>query len=179
MDYTHPNYWPQLIDLSNRIDTLTYFEILNLPETATHGEIRRAYYQLARSLHPDKFYHLEDTNVRQAIHLIYKRVTESYAILKDDTKKQRYLKNIAGENRSAYLRYDEQQQLQQQKEEREQQEKARTPQGKKMYQAALVELGNGNFTQALKNIQSALLFESGNSAFEELRDAIKEKSGVP
>jgi len=178
MDYTHPNYWPQLVELSNRIDTLTYFEILNVPQTASRGEIRRAYYQLARSLHPDKFFHLESADVRRAIHLIYKRVTESHAILKDDTKKQRYLKNITGDDRQSHLRYDEGQELQQQKEEREQQEKARTPQGKKMYQAALAEVEKGNFAQALKNIQSALLFESGNAAFEDLRDNMKEKIGA-
>jgi curved DNA-binding protein CbpA len=174
MDYTHPSLWPQLIDLSNRIDSLNYFEILNLPQTATIGEIRRAYYQFARTLHPDKFFQIEDTDVREAIHRIYKRVTEAYGILKNDLKKSRYIGNINSENGASMLRYDEQQENAQKLEEREQQEVAKTPQGKKMYQAALVELGNKNFAQALKNVQSAMLFESANEVFVELQSKIKE-----
>ena len=177
MDYTHPNYWPHLLELSGRIDTLNYFEILNLPQTATPAEIRKAYYQFARALHPDKFYHLENMEVRQAIHHIYKRVTEAHGILKDEVKRARYIQNINGKDGASKLRYDEQQVLQQQKEEREQREVAKTPQGKKMFQAALVEYENRNYVQAKKNIQSALLFESGNEFFAELKAKIDEAAG--
>ena len=176
MDYTHPNYWPHLLELSARIDSLNYFEILNLPQTATPGDIRKSYYQFARALHPDKFYHLENADVRKAIHHIYKRVTEAHGILKDDVKRTRYISNINSTDGASKLRYDEQEVLQQQKEEREQREVAKTPQGKKMYQAALVEFENNNFVQAKKNIQSALLFESGNEYFAELKAKIDEAS---
>jgi site-specific recombinase XerC len=39
----------------NRVEGANLYQLLGLPETADAAEIRRAYYQLARDLHPDRF----------------------------------------------------------------------------------------------------------------------------
>ena len=50
MDYTDPAYWPQLKSLAGRIDSLDYFQILNLAYDCSPAQVKTSYYQLARAL---------------------------------------------------------------------------------------------------------------------------------
>lgn len=175
MDYTHPQYWPQLKELARTIDTLDYFQILNLPQTSTTNDIRNMYYQMSRALHPDKFFHLPDEELKNSIGKIFRRVTEAYTILRDEPKRVIYLKDINGPQRATKLRFDEGSEQEQKQAQREAVEVAKTPQGKKMYQAALLDMQQGRFDKALKNLQSALLFESGNEALKKLKEEVAAK----
>jgi len=175
MDYTAPQFWPELKALAKRIDGLDYFQILNLPATASPADVKASYYALSRALHPDKFYQLPDMELRNAVNKIFRRVTESYSVLKDDRKRPLYVANISGPDRIKKLRYDEDTERVQRESEREQREVARTPQGKKMYQAAVLELNQGNFEKALKNVQSALLFEAGNETLMRMKAELEAK----
>lgn len=175
MDYTHPQYWPQLKQLAVTIDTLDYFQILNLPQTSTTNDIRNMYYQMSRALHPDKFFHLPDEELKASINKIFRRVTEAYMILRDEPKRLIYLKDVTGPNRMTKLRFDEGSEAEQKQAQREAVEVAKTPQGRKMYQAAVLDMQAGRFDKALKNLQSALLFESGNEALKKLKDEVAAK----
>lgn len=175
MDYTHPQYWPQLNQLALTIDGMDYFQILNLPQNAAVPQIRESYYGMARALHPDKFYHIEDPQIRASIGKIYKRITEAYTILKDETRRLKYVQDINGPERMTKLRYSEQSESEVVKEQRQQARVARTPQGEKMYQAALADMQANRWDQAFRNLQSALLFEPGNEALQSLRDEVDQK----
>jgi len=175
MDYTHPQYWPQLMQLSQTIDGLDYYQILNITQMATPGEVQKAYYGLARALHPDKFYGIGDDALRGAVHKIYKRVTESYSILRDDQKRKRYTQDINGEQRNEKLRYNEASEQQQKQEEREAKEVAKTPQGKKLYAQAQLDMQKQNWASAYRNVQSAMMFEPGNDALKALKDELAAK----
>lgn len=175
MDYTHPQYWPQLNQLAVTIDTMDYFQILNLPQNAGVPQIRASYYGMARSLHPDKFYHIQDPQIRASIGKIYKRITEAYTILKDETRRLKYVQDINGLERMAKLRYSEQSESEVVQEQRQQARVAKTPQGEKMYQAALADMQANRWDQAFRNLQSALLFEPGNDALQALRDEVDQK----
>ncbi|HEY4221006.1 MAG TPA: J domain-containing protein, partial [Myxococcota bacterium] len=71
MDYTEPQYWPSLKELAANIDGIDYFQILNLQSSASGQQIRDSYYALARALHPDKFFHIDDVETKDAVHKIY------------------------------------------------------------------------------------------------------------
>ena len=73
--------------MSWTIDGLDYFQILNVAQTSTGQQIRDSYYGLARALHPDKFFHITDAELKGAIGKIYKRVTGAYMCLKNDAKR--------------------------------------------------------------------------------------------
>jgi len=178
MDYTHPQFWPQLKQLAATIDGLDYFQVLNLPQDTTPMALRTSYYQMARALHPDKFFHIEDEELKAAVGKIYRRVTEAYTILKDDQKRGLYTRDINGPSRAERLRFNEDLEQEQKQQQREAREVARTPQGKKMYQAAVAEMQKGNYKQALKNLQSALLFESGNDALKAVIEECRQKAGA-
>src|SRR4051812_3238763 len=107
MDYTDPQYWPSLKQLAASIDGIDYFQILNLQATASGQQIRDSYYQLARALHPDKFFHIDNVGTKDAVHKIYKRVVESYMVLKDEKKRIKYVADISGPDRGKKLRFTE------------------------------------------------------------------------
>ncbi len=175
MDYTHPDYWPQLIHLASTINGLDYYQVLNVTTAATPAEVQKAYYGLARALHPDKFFVIGDAQLKSAVNQIYKRVTESYSVLRDDAKRKRYLAGISGPDRANRLRYSEESEQEQKNEEREAKEVAKTPQGKKLYAQAMLDMQKENWASAFRNVQSALMFESGNDALKALKDELAAK----
>lgn len=177
MDYTEPQYWPQLKQLAINIDGFDYYQVLNLAQTATPGEIKVSYYNLARALHPDKFFTLPDEDLKRAVSKIYRRVTEAYTILKDESKRKLYTADINGPERVAKLRFTEESEAEQKEKERQAREVALTPQGKKMYNAALTDYQAGRLDKAIKNLQSALLFEPGNDQLKAIKDQWMAQKG--
>lgn len=60
-----------------------YYEILDLPKTATTSDIKKKYRKLAVKYHPDK-------NKTQDTQETFKRITEAYKTLSDKEKRKRY-----------------------------------------------------------------------------------------
>ena len=175
MDYTHPQYWPQLQGLANNIDNLDYFQILNVPVEASGAQIRDSYYALARALHPDKFFQIADEVTKAAVHKIYKRVTESYTILKDERRRIKYQADVQGPERIKKLRFTEESEAEQNAQQKAATKVAKTPKGEQMYNSAVVDMANQRWAQAYKNVQTALMFEPQNAELKKLLDDLDKK----
>ncbi|KDO27374.1 hypothetical protein SPRG_06961 [Saprolegnia parasitica CBS 223.65] len=61
----------------------TYYDVLEVPETATEAEIKLAYRKLAIKWHPDK-------NKEPCAEDRFKKIGEAYAVLSDPAKRQEY-----------------------------------------------------------------------------------------
>ena len=61
--------------------TETHYDILGLPETATHEEIKKTYRKLSLQYHPDR---------PGGDQTKYQKINEAYEILGDEQKKQEY-----------------------------------------------------------------------------------------
>ena len=179
MDYADPEHWPSLKQLASTIHELDYFQVLNLSPTASGPHIRASYYGLARALHPDKFFHIPDAETKIAIHTIYKRIVESYMVLKDERKRLKYIANIGGADREKKLRFDEQAEAEQREEAKSATKIAKTQQGEKLYQAALLDIAREQWDKAYRNIQTALMFEAQNSDFKSLLSEIEGRRKSP
>ena len=174
-EYTDPQFWPQLKQLAATIDGLDYFQILNVATNAPGPQIKTSYYGLARALHPDKFFHLDDADLKEAVNKIYKRVTEAYMVLKDEPKRQKYIKDISGPERAKKLRFTEESEAEQKEQAKAAVKVAKTPKGEQMYNTAMVDLANGRYDAAYKALQSATLFEPANDDLKKLLAEVDKK----
>lgn len=72
---------------------MKYYEILNIPKTATIDEIKKAYRKLAFQYHPDR-----NKNDKKAEEK-FKEISEAYAVLSSPEKRKQY--DVLGDNRFA------------------------------------------------------------------------------
>jgi len=178
MDYTQPQYAPTLIQLSSDIDKMDYFQILNLEQSCNRADVKMRYYNMSRALHPDKFYHLDNVVLQKSVKKIFKRITESYTILRDERKRRLYTNQINGAERMSHLRFQESDDQKLIDEEREKKEVVKSVQGKKLYAAYLLEMSNKNWDAAHRHLQSAMIFEMGNTRLQELQAELNKKRNV-
>ncbi|HLM56433.1 MAG TPA: DnaJ domain-containing protein [Pyrinomonadaceae bacterium] len=85
-----------LEELFERARAATHYEVLGVPHSAKPDELKRAYYSLAKRLHPDLFRRDSDEPLRQQTDLAFARIAQAYDVLKDPTLRAAYdLKNPA------------------------------------------------------------------------------------
>jgi curved DNA-binding protein CbpA len=70
----------ELFELSRKP---THYEVLGVARSVRPDEIKRAYYSLAKRLHPDHFRRGTDEPIRQQIDASFAKVTQAYEVLKD------------------------------------------------------------------------------------------------
>jgi curved DNA-binding protein CbpA len=100
---------------------------------------------------------------------VYRRVNEAYTVLRDDRKRARYLAEVTGPDRERKLRFTEAEEAQVKEEQKRKLEEqlGQTPNGRKFYAAALVEIQAGRWDGAERALKSALMYEPGNARFKE------------
>lgn len=76
----------RIFDLHERLDDLTYYELLGVPEASDKKQIKGAYYKLAPEFHPDSYFRKNLGSFKAKIELIFTRLTLAHDVL---TAKQR------------------------------------------------------------------------------------------
>jgi len=71
-----------------------YYEILEINETASPEEIKKAYRKLALKWHPDKWFNKPETE-RKVAEERFKKITEAYFVLSSPEKRARYDNNLS------------------------------------------------------------------------------------
>lgn len=172
-----PQFAIEVEALAGALDQLDYFGVLKLPQTATPPEIKAAYYRESRAYHPDRFAAYPDPAFRELVGKIYRRVNEAYTVLRDDRRRLKYVADLNGPDRARKLRFTEADEAQVKEEQKRKLEEqlGQTPNGRKFYAAALVELQAGRLEPALRALRSALMYEPGNARFKEQVAAIEKQ----
>lgn len=154
--------------LAQVLDELDYFQILKVAQGASPAEIKSAYYRESRAYHPDRFFQLQDAELRESIGRIYKRINEAYVCLRDDARRTKYAADVSSPERPKKLRFVEasEQELKKDKE----QEIGSTPQGRKFFLAGMQDLAAQRFASAERNFKMALTYEPSNPNFKAKRD---------
>jgi DnaJ-class molecular chaperone len=158
------------------LNALDYFQLLGLPTTASAVEVKRAFHAESRAYHPDRFFHLTDVTFKTQVHEVYKRITEAYFVLRDETKRRKYLADITGPDRVRKLRFDEMaEQETKAAVKREVEEQIGVhPKGRQFFQVAMAELDRGQLAAAERNLKLALTYESQNTLYKDKLAQVQE-----
>src|SRR2546425_2456611 len=71
-----------------------HYQVLNVSPLADAGEIKRAYYALARRFHPDRFHELARTPIHARLESAFARITQAHELLSNPNRKSAYDQKI-------------------------------------------------------------------------------------
>ncbi len=168
MDSLDPNFEIEVQALVQVLDELDYFQILKVPHEAEPHELKLAYYRESRSYHPDRFYQVQNVELRESVGRIYKRINEAYVVLRDDAKRAKYAQDVLGPDRPKKLRFVEESEQELKKEK--EQEIGTTPQGRKFFQAGMLDYMAQRWAAAERNFKLALTYEPANANYKARRE---------
>ena len=163
--------------LAAALDQLDYFGVLKLAQGAGHAEIKAAYYRESRAFHPDRFAAYPDPVVRELVGRIYRRVNEAYTVLRDDKRRVKYLQDISGPERAKKLRFTEADEalVKEGEKKKIEEQMGQTPNGRKFYATALLEIQARRWDAAHRALKSALMYEPANAKFQEQLAAVEKE----
>ncbi len=134
----------------SNLDKIDYFRLLQVSSSANTEELRRAYYQLAMSIHPDIHGHEVEVEFRLKLTSVFSRVVEAYRVLIDPETRRRYEQGLGrGELRFQVGA----------KTVDEKPEAALSPSAQRFYRLAAEAREAGDIRSAKQNLQMALTME--------------------
>lgn len=159
--------------LARILDELDYYTVLGVRRGANGSVLRDAYYAASRKFHPDANRHLDLETLRCA-EQIAKRVAEAYSILRDARRRKLYDERLdSATSSTARMPLVEAQAEAGRRGTAEQ--LGQTPNGRRYFALASVDLARGNLAAAARNLQMAVTFEPGNRHFQAKLAELKAK----
>jgi hypothetical protein len=164
-----PNQMAELWERCSRLDQMDYFEVLMVERTAAPADIKNAFYRESRTYHPDRFFHLDNKELKDRVNDLYKRVTEAYYVLRDDAKRRQYTVNVSGPERAQKLRFTESSETETRAASKRQVEEqiGVHPKGRQFYQTGAADADAGRWASAERNLKMALTYEPANTRYKE------------
>ena len=82
----------QMADKILKTDSNDLFQRLGLPEHSSPAEVEAGYKKMAKIIHPDKYPPSTSKELKEKCQKAFVQITESYEILMDEQKREKYLK---------------------------------------------------------------------------------------
>ena len=162
--------------LARLLDTMDYYKLLRVSGSAGSAEIRSAFHEARRRMHPDTYLSAEP-EVRSAVDHIARRITEAYTTLRTPARRNAYDEKLA----EGQLRFVAE--TREAARETLEAELGTTANGKKFFALAQEAERSGDVEKAVSQLKTALMFEAGNEAFKaklaELKTRVKPTKGSP
>jgi curved DNA-binding protein CbpA len=77
-------------DLSIRVEAGDYYAILGVAVDCSSGELKKAYYDLSRRFHPDRYYRREVDDLRDRLESVFTGINISFEVLSDKVQRRRF-----------------------------------------------------------------------------------------
>lgn len=158
----------QVDELFEKLDTLSYYELLELPFESDRSALQHAFHQRSLVYHPDRHARLRNTvpHAFEKINTIYKRVSEAYKVLANPAHRHAYNQGL---RRRGALRYEPE--TARRKEEKEL-DLVSSPEARNLVLQAIECRGFGDLEGARGWLEQALVLEPDNEALRDRIDAI-------
>jgi len=157
------------------LDELDHYRILRLKAGAPTSEVERAFGEQSQQFHPDRFYGMRDPKLTRMVTQVYKRISESYQILRDPELKRMYDKKLGvmgmqaptltGSHRSV-----DRASLEKEREEGHSDSVVSDKRAKKYWDLALIAKQNEDWNGVVMNVQFALNYEKDNARLQKELD---------
>ena len=83
----------EILEFEAKVASSNYFQLLGLTNLATPEEAKRAFYELSRRFHPDRFFGKNLGSFRSRVEKIFLKITEAHNVLGDIEKRHTYLRS--------------------------------------------------------------------------------------
>lgn len=85
----------ELKDLQARLKKENFFEALQLKESCSEAELRKAYFALIKKFHPDRMPSGSEETLRDLCESVFAAINEAFSVLNDREKREEYLAELA------------------------------------------------------------------------------------
>ncbi len=84
----------RLLELEQRLDA-PYHEVLGVPADAERPVLKKAFFQLSRDYHPDRYFRRNVGGFEPRLDRVYKKIVEAYELLSDPTARSEIERSLA------------------------------------------------------------------------------------
>jgi DnaJ-class molecular chaperone len=145
----------------DKLDQLSYFDLLGLHTGATVTEIRAAFYRVSHDLHPDRYHRIDNREMKDRLETIYARMCEGYRVLTTPEKRNSYMR-LLGEGKKRLTSTDRKPRGPQRPEDSIKHEEA-----KKFFRLGMISLGSKDYKGAAMNFNFAKSFEPNSAVIKQ------------
>ncbi|HVZ37117.1 MAG TPA: J domain-containing protein, partial [Polyangiaceae bacterium] len=93
----------RILDLSSRLGELDHFELLGIPRSADRAAVKRAYFSMIGTFHPDRYFSKRIGGFTKRMEKIFQRLTEAHDVLSDAQAREEYESYLAALGRTRGL----------------------------------------------------------------------------
>jgi hypothetical protein len=80
----------RILVLHRSLDSYDYYQLLGVDRGADRKALRRAYFDLASKLHPDRYFRKKLGSFKLRLEVIFSRLSQAHDTLRDDAKRADY-----------------------------------------------------------------------------------------
>ncbi|MCO4769526.1 MAG: DnaJ domain-containing protein [Deltaproteobacteria bacterium] len=156
------------------LEELDHYRILRLKPGAPLVEVERSFGEQSQMFHPDRFYGVRDPKLTRQVTQIFKRVSESYQILKDPELKRMYDKKLGVMGQQAPTLTGSHRSLDKAALERERDADPDSvvsdKRARKYWDLAVIAKSNEDWNGVVMNVQFAMNYEKDNPILQKELD---------
>jgi tetratricopeptide (TPR) repeat protein len=80
----------EVLSFRDMLPSMSLYQVLDVPKTATEEEIKKAYFQMARKYHPDRFDRAQAAEFKAPIDEVFDGITNAYRVLCNKDSRRAY-----------------------------------------------------------------------------------------
>lgn len=85
-----PQQIAEVLTLRDMLPSMTLYQILDVPKTASDEDVKKAYFQMARRFHPDRFDRSISADFKTQIDEVFDGITHAYRVLSNKDSRRAY-----------------------------------------------------------------------------------------